>query len=53
MAHSVPIEVRRGKMVFKLGGNLLEACILAIIEKEDVSGDSLTQEAKELREVSE
>ena len=40
-------------MAFQLGGNLLEACILAIIEKEDVYGYRLTQEAKEVMEVSE
>ncbi len=40
-------------MALQLGGNLLEACILAIIEKEDVYGYRLTQEAKELMEVSE
>ena len=33
-------------MVFQLGSALLDACVLAILQKEDAYGYKLTQEAK-------
>lgn len=40
-------------MNFQLGSALLDACVLAILHKEDTYGYKLTQEVKELMEVSE
>lgn len=40
-------------MVFQLGAALLDACVLAILHKEDTYGYRLTQEVKELMNISE
>lgn len=40
-------------MNFQLGSALLDACVLAILYKEDTYGYKLTQEVKEIMEVSE
>lgn len=40
-------------MIFQLGSALLDACVLAIVAKEDIYGYKLTQEVKELMNVSE
>lgn len=40
-------------MVFQLGSALLDACVLAILSKEDTYGYKLTQEVKTLMSVSE
>lgn len=40
-------------MAIQLGGNLLEACVLAVVRKEDVYGYRLTQEVREALEISE
>ncbi|WP_416324623.1 PadR family transcriptional regulator [[Eubacterium] hominis] len=40
-------------MVFQLGSALLDACVLAILHKEDTYGYKLTQEVKEIVTVSE
>lgn len=40
-------------MNFQLGSALLDACVLAILHKEDTYGYRLTQEVKEVMEVSE
>lgn len=40
-------------MAFQLGGSLLEACVLAILNHEDTYGYRLTQEIREAIEVSE
>lgn len=40
-------------MVFQLGSALLDACVLAILQKEDAYGYKLTQEAKKVMNVSE
>lgn len=40
-------------MVFQLGSALLDACVLAIVAKEDVYGYKLTQEVKEIMNISE
>lgn len=40
-------------MTFQLGASLLDACVLAILHKEDTYGYKLTQEVKELMSVSE
>ena len=37
-------------MVFQLGSALLDACVLAILQKEDAYGYKLTQEAKKSNE---
>lgn len=40
-------------MVFQLGSALLDACVLAILNKEDTYGYKLTQEVKVVMSVSE
>lgn len=40
-------------MTFQLGSALLDACVLAILHKEDAYGYKLTQDVKELMQVSE
>ena len=40
-------------MLFQLGSGLLDACVLAILHKEDTYGYRLTQEVKEIVSVSE
>lgn len=40
-------------MIFQLGSALLDACVLAILHKEDTYGYKLTQEVKEIVNVSE
>lgn len=40
-------------MAFQLGGNLLEACVLAVLNREDAYGYRLTQEVREAIELSE
>lgn len=40
-------------MNFQLGSALLDACVLAILHKEDTYGYKLTQEVKDFMEVSE
>lgn len=40
-------------MTFQLGASLLDACVLAILHKEDAYGYKLTQDVKELMQVSE
>lgn len=40
-------------MAFQLGSALLEACVLAIVVREDVYGYKLTQEVKQIMDVSE
>ena len=40
-------------MTFPLGAPLLDACVLAVLEKEDDYGYSLTQRMKEVVELSE
>lgn len=42
-----------GHMAIQLGGNLLEACVLAVVRKEDVYGYRLTQEVREALDISE
>ncbi len=40
-------------MVFQLGSALLDACVLAVLKKEDTYGYVLTQNVKEIIDVSE
>ena len=40
-------------MAFQLGGSLLDACVLAILSREDTYGYRLTQEVREAMDVSE
>ena len=40
-------------MIFQIGSGLLDACVLAILHKEDTYGYKLTQEAKKIMDVSE
>ncbi|MDF9825122.1 PadR family transcriptional regulator PadR [Breznakia sp. PF5-3] len=40
-------------MLFQLGSSLLDACVLSILRKEDAYGYKLTQEVKEVMDVSE
>lgn len=40
-------------MIFQLGSGLLDACVLAILHKDDTYGYKLTQEIKEIVTVSE
>lgn len=40
-------------MVFQLGSSLLDACVLSILRKEDAYGYKLTQEVKQIMDVSE
>ena len=40
-------------MIFQLGGSILELCVLSIVAKEDTYGYKITQEVKEVLEVSE
>ena len=40
-------------MAFQLGGSLLDACVLAVLNREDTYGYRLTQEVKEAMEISE
>jgi PadR family transcriptional regulator PadR len=40
-------------MVFQIGGALLDTCVLAILSREDAYGYSLTQDVKDLLDVSE
>ena len=39
-------------MTFPLGAPLLDACVLAVLEKEDAYGYSLTQRMKEIGRAS-
>ena len=41
------------RMAFQLGGSLLEACVLAVLNREDAYGYRLTQEVREVIELSE
>lgn len=53
---SIPRDwVQKGliQMAFQLGSVLLDACVLAVVIKEDAYGYKLTQEVKEVMEVSE
>ncbi|GLC87041.1 PadR family transcriptional regulator [Lysinibacillus piscis] len=40
-------------MTFQLGSALLDACVLAIVEKEDAYGYSLTQQVQTVMDISE
>ncbi len=40
-------------MAFQLGGTLLEACVLSILEREDTYGYKLTSDLKEAIDISE
>lgn len=40
-------------MVFQLGSALLDACVLAVLDKEDTYGYVLTQNVKEVVDISE
>ncbi len=40
-------------MVFQLGSALLDACVLAVLEKDDTYGYVLTQNVKEVVDISE
>ena len=40
-------------MTFQIGSTLLDACVLAILHKEDAYGYKLTQEVKDILSVSE
>lgn len=40
-------------MAFQLGSALLDACVLAILAKEDAYGYSLTQQVREVMDISE
>jgi len=40
-------------MSFQLGSSLLDACVLAILAKEDAYGYSLTQQVREVMDISE
>ena len=40
-------------MAFQLGSALLDACVLAIVMREDTYGYKLTQEVKQIMNVSE
>lgn len=40
-------------MGFQLGSVLLDACVLAVVMKEDTYGYKLTQEVKQIMDVSE
>jgi PadR family transcriptional regulator PadR len=40
-------------MSFQLGSSLLDACVLAILAKEDAYGYSLTQNVREVMDISE
>ncbi|MGL4343580.1 MAG: PadR family transcriptional regulator [Cellulosilyticaceae bacterium] len=40
-------------MAIQLGGSLLDACVLAVVRREDVYGYRLTQEVREALEISE
>ncbi|WP_019242946.1 MULTISPECIES: PadR family transcriptional regulator [Bacillus] len=40
-------------MAFQLGSALLDACVLAVLAKEDAYGYSLTQQVREVMDISE
>lgn len=40
-------------MSFQLGSSLLDACVLAVLAKEDAYGYSLTQQVREIVDISE
>lgn len=40
-------------MAFQLGSSLLDACVLAVLAKEDAYGYSLTQQVREVMDISE
>lgn len=40
-------------MAFQLGGSLLDACVLAVLQRDDAYGYRLTQEVREAIEISE
>ena len=40
-------------MTFQLGSALLDACVLAIVDKEDAYGYSLTQQVQSVMDISE
>ncbi|MBU7592706.1 PadR family transcriptional regulator [Metabacillus halosaccharovorans] len=40
-------------MSFQLGSSLLDACVLAVLAKEDAYGYSLTQQVREIMDISE
>ncbi len=40
-------------MAFQLGSVLLDACVLAVVMKEDTYGYKLTQEVKQIMDISE
>ncbi|MGL4737831.1 MAG: PadR family transcriptional regulator [Cellulosilyticaceae bacterium] len=40
-------------MAIQLGGSLLDACVLAVVKREDAYGYKLTQEVREALEISE
>lgn len=40
-------------MVFQIGSALLDACVLSVLEKEDLYGYVLTQNVKEVVDISE
>mgnify|MGYP002577739405 FL=1 len=40
-------------MAIQLGSVLLDACVLAVVMREDTYGDKLTQEVKQIMDVSE
>lgn len=40
-------------MVFQIGAALLDACVLSVLEKEDLYGYVLTQNVKEVVDISE
>lgn len=40
-------------MIFQLGSALLDACVLSVLSKEDAYGYKLTQEVREIMDISE
>lgn len=40
-------------MAFQLGGSLLDACVLSVLDKEDTYGYKLTQEVRRAMDISE
>lgn len=40
-------------MIFQLGAGLLDACVLAVVNREDTYGYNLTQTVKEVVDISE
>lgn len=51
--HRIILLKKGDSMIFQLGSGLLDACVLAILHKDDTYGYKLTQEIKEIVTVSE